>query len=265
MSDRRNCHRFVVEPDRAQVTFVAGSARAQAYLADESANGMGLLVLRGLSFEVGRTVFVEVNDVVHECEVVRIVAEDLYQHIGVRRIREHFEIPLPILGKTQKWFKDSISTSNPLLFIGIVVGFSGMIIGALSFIGIGGSNKKLGEQAIHNVREAAPLTEAQIVAEKAQAAAKEAAEFLALQAEQQREQAAVLLTGTGDFSWNALVDQLGLSWNQQRQLLKLTEPRSLADAGLPPLRPHELRQKALGLLSVDQQRRINQLLVSGAF
>ena len=246
MSERRKNLRFEVPTERAQVLVDAGTGRAPAIMADMSANGFGLLALRGIAAEPGQSMKVITPDATYECEVISNAPDDFYQRIGLRRLTEEFELPPPIIGLPRSWFNDSMATFNPLLFVGVVLGFSGIVIGALAMLGIGPNEGPYGGP--DSGRASRPLADAA-------RDARETTNSLADRLARQKSQAATLITGSSDASWTVLVKKLDLTPAQQSQLLNLANEASSL-SGRPSAQSIGLRQQALEALSAEQRRQV---------
>lgn len=260
LSERRKAHRFVVDPDRAEVTVVVGASRTAGVLMDLSSSGMGVLVLRGLSLTPGQVIKIEIEDVVHDCEVVECVVEEMYQRVGVRRVQEHFEMPDPMQAILKKAGPNDMSAVGTVLTVTLGLCVAALSFGAFQSLDLGGPPGPA-QKPIANARELElrerVSTEAERIAKEKERVLREAAAEAAARSQQYQDQAAVLLTGSGDFSWSSLVSQLRLSSGQQRDLIQLVE----AGTTMPNrLTPNELRQKATELLSEAQRRRIKQLM-----
>lgn len=263
MSERRKAHRFVVDPDRAQVTVKAGSSCTSAVMTDMSSNGIGLLVLRGLHLDAGQVIKVEIDDVVHDCEVVQCMAEEMFQRVGARRLKEHFDMPDPMKEIIERSSGGDMSAVGSVLTITLGLCVAALIFGVIQLVdfeNLGASSKNPG-LASPEVRERV-ISEAERIKQEKERAIREAAAELKARAQQNEEQAAVLITGTGDFSWSALVSQLRLSKTQQRDLLQLIETGT---NGTRRLSPFELRQQANALLTDSQRKHVKRMLTAGRF
>ncbi len=265
MSERRKAHRFVVDPDRAEVTVKAGSSHTAAVLTDLSSTGIGLLMLRGLHLSAGQVIKVEIEDVVHDCEVVDCVAEEMYQRVGARRLKEHFDMPDPMKAIIAKSGANDMSAVGSVLAITLGLCVAALIFGVIQTIDFGGPTDPAQKTAAAAAAaEARPrvISEAERLKNERDRMLKEAAAELKERARQNEEQAAILITGTGDFSWSALVSQLRLSKTQQRDLMQLVESGTNGNRKLSPL---ELRQEASALLTDSQRKHIKRMLSAGRF
>jgi|GEM_PF-5037812 len=263
LSERRKAHRFVVDPDRAEVTVVVGSSRTAGVLVDLSSSGMGVLVLRGLPLAPGQVIQVEVENVVHDCEVVECVVEEMYQRVGVRRLQEHFDMPDPMQAILKKTGPSDMSAVGTALAITLGLCVAALSFGVFQSLDLGGPTDPA-QKPIANARELEMRqrvsTEAERIAQEKDRALREAGAETAARTQQYQEQAAVLLTGSGDFSWSSLVTHLRLSSGQQRDLINLVETGTTTSSRLTP---SELRERATDLLSEAQRRRIKQLVTAG--
>ena len=88
LTDQRSNIRLAVQPDQSQVTVIINGAQYQGVLVNQSSEGFGLLVLRGLSVDEGDHLRVVSDEVVHECLVCSRRLEDNHQYLGLRRVAD---------------------------------------------------------------------------------------------------------------------------------------------------------------------------------
>lgn len=280
MSERRDSHRYPVRDDRAHVTIVVDREPYPAVLADMSASGFAVLALRGAPLKAAQNLMLIVGEDTFECQVAYTVPDDTFQRVGLRRVRDILNLTMPEPKYAKSYFKDTLSSGNPLLIFGVILGFTGLLIGVLSAAGIGGGGGKSRPQPAayaSNVRDAVSDAESTDVVQAGRrfrdesvAKAKETIESVqqeladALLAKQ--DNAAAKLVGSGDTSWAELVKKLGLSKSQQRQMLAaLDEPLRPSDSIDPVNAATTSRDRALDVLTEKQKAQFAQLLATGPF
>lgn len=261
--NQRSTIRIEVNQDRAQITVMVNSAQHLAILADVSAGGFGVLLMKGVGVKVGQTVTVITDDSVFDCEVMHLRPDDTFQFVGLRRVKDLTEISLPPVLAAQSFSSNGFDFSpmGLVMFVGVALGFSGAMIGIVSFLGIDGSGsgggggqgrtvvtnvRELEKETIREIEKGATYTATSVSNIKEMAAASANASS----------QAAALMTGQSEISWNTLVSELQLSGNQQQQILGLT------NSGKPATGSPVSRNQALSVLSEEQRARISRLMQS---
>jgi hypothetical protein len=101
---RRNI-RLAVQPDHAKVTVMVDGAQHQGVMVNQSSEGFGLLILRGLRLDEGHHIRVVSEDAIHECLVCHRRPEDNYQHIGLRRVADVPFVERPKKKQAKRWFR----------------------------------------------------------------------------------------------------------------------------------------------------------------
>lgn len=108
LTDHRSNIRLAVQPGQSQVSVLINGAQYQGVLVNQSSEGFGLLVLRGLSVDEGHHIRVVSDEAVHECLVCFRRLEDNHQYLGLRRVADVAFVDKPKKKKTPSWFRDSI-------------------------------------------------------------------------------------------------------------------------------------------------------------
>lgn len=138
-SDHRSSKRFALPHDRAQALVVNGSQESRAIIADTSATGVGLLMLRGTAISVGTRIKLVTEEGIADCQVIHTRKEESFLHVGIRRLSEVPFDELPEYRKPQQFFRQSMGSASPLIFLGVVLGFSSVMIGMVLIVDVASS------------------------------------------------------------------------------------------------------------------------------
>jgi hypothetical protein len=256
-SNARDFRRYSVQSERADGVVSFDGLEHDAVIADTSATGFGLLMMRGVHLEVGQTVRLMANDALHECEVAYIQPEEAFLHVGVKRLSDTPMVELKVFHMGRALYKPKAGGMSFLIFIGVIVGFSGMFISVATVMGFKRNNEGFGPTVnsteTHNggsrAQSGVSLKE-RIEQQKKRALLgsrqlEQAGDSLS--SDLRRQQAAIRkLVNGSSLSWDKLSETLGLSSSQQRQLLDVLNSGSD-------------RESALDILSADQRRKLDQM------
>lgn len=267
--NNRGSFRFPIHEDRAHVTVLVDRVPHSAVLADMSAGGFGFLMLRGLQLSADSEVSLLMDDTLFECRVAYARPDQAFQFIGVERLRDLSVLSLPQMNAPSTFYKESPVGSNPLIFVAVVVGFTGLMVGTLSFVGVGGNQRPRAAQLtqtreLDGLKKDLAQSELQFPAEGIQQVTDTVANarrYVISLAEKQN-RAANLMTGSRRLTWETLVKQLELSGGQVDRLLQLAVDQP--DAAVPSLESaKERRAQALTVLTPEQRTRFSQLIATG--
>ena len=270
--ERRSSKRFTVEADRAEVVVDFDGADHRAVIADTSATGFGLLLLKGSQIAPGSRIRLtdKGTKAVFELEVVHVRPEEGFQFVGLRRVSCTTPHSVPLFRGAGYLYQLKMPGASPLIFVGVVFGFSFTCISLVELMrgGVGDS-----KQTKHSVHEQALIDSSQRLspAEKRQRllerARRNKARQVATQQDSQttsslweqitapnREQVGRLVGGR-NISWSELVTQLDLSQAQQDRiqgLLNSDDPEKVLAA----------RTQMMTLLTAEQRSAFNQMLAT---
>ncbi len=271
-TERRRSKRFTVEADRADIVVEFGGEDHRAVMSDMSATGFGLLLLKGSQVAPGDHVLLTDpdTDTTFDLEVVHIRPEDGFQYVGLRRISDETPLSIPLFRFAGKTYELSMPGASPLIFVGVVLGFSGSAITMMEFLQGAGSaarqtQNSVHEQAIIDARPPITLEEKRRrIAERAQRASTRSVashrdfeltpSFWERIVGPNREQVGRLVGGKG-ISWSQLVSQLKLSTAQQERIQGLlnNDDSSKVEAA---------RSQMMTLLTAEQRSTFNQMLAT---
>lgn len=272
--NNRGCFRFPVHEDRAEITVLVNHVPHSAILADMSAGGFGLLVLRGLQLGPDSQISLVMDDMLFECRVAYARSEEAFQFLGLERLRDVSVLTMPKMSAPTSFYKESFNGSNPLIFVAVVFGFSGLMIATLSTLGIGGGGApRKSQTTVTNIRDLEDQQQDVVKAgrefrdhsvQQAKQTVAKAKRFVLTVSEQQS-RAASVLTGSKDVAWDTLVKQLDLTGQQVERLLELAN-ESQSKSGSNQLEPTgQFRENVLDVLTPEQRRRFSQLIATGSF
>ena len=271
-TERRSSKRFTVEADRAEVVVEFGGEDHRAVMSDMSATGFGLLLLKGSRVAPGDHIQLTdpETDTTFDLEVIHVRPEDGFQYVGLRRVSDETMISIPLFRFAGKTYKLKMPGSSPLIYVGVVVGFSGSAIMMMELLQSAGESVKqtpssVHEQAILADRPRLSLEEKRRrILERAQrpsARSVTSRQNLELTPSfweriigPNREQVGRLVGGK-KISWSQLVSQLSLSKAQQDrvQVLLNSNDRNEVDAA---------RSQMMTLLTDEQRSTFNQMLAT---
>lgn len=270
--ERRSSKRFTVEADRAEIVVNFDGADHRAVMADMSATGFGLLLLKGSRVAAGDKVQLSDPDTgtVFELEVVHVRPEDGFQYVGLRRISDETPFSIPLFRFAGKTYTLKMPGASPLIFLAVVFGFSGSAISMLKFMeSAGGAAKQtpnsVHEQAIIDARERISpeekrrriLARTQRYADKRLGVGRElelTPSFWERITGPNREQVGRLVGGR-NISWSQLVSRLSLSKAQQDRILGLLHSDD-------PSKVEAARTQMMTLLTAEQKSTFNQMLAT---
>ena len=105
MTEQRRNIRLTVQSDHAQVTVMIDGVQHEGVMVNQSSEGFGLLVLRGLRLDEGHHIRVVSENAIHECLVCHRRPEDNYQHLGLRRVADVPLVERPKKEQGKRWFR----------------------------------------------------------------------------------------------------------------------------------------------------------------
>lgn len=254
----RDFRRYAVSTDRAQGIVSFDGMEHDAVIADTSATGFGLLLMRGVHLEVGQTLCLMADESIHECEVAYIHPEESFQHVGVKRLSDTPMVELKVFHLGRPLYKPKAGGMSFLLFIGVIVGFTAMFISVATVMGFkragqgdnasevfaGGIRNESASQPAVNLRDRIEQKKRQSQFADRQSGGGSLTNLL------RKQQVAVrrLLNKSG-MSWETLVETLGLSSSQERRLLETLNNGSAISA----------KEAALNILSLEQRMKLSLL------
>jgi hypothetical protein len=271
-TERRSSKRFAVDADRAEVVVEFDGVDHRAVMSDMSASGFGLLLLKGSKIAPGsRLQLTEADaDTVFTLEVVHVRPEECFLYVGVRRVSDTTRFSIPLFrwaGRTYE-LKMPIGAA-PLIFVGVIVGFSGTCIGLVELMrGVGndrGTQSSAHQQFLHDrSTRISPEEKRERLLERSQ---KQRSRQLLTRPEllestslwerltgPNREQVGRLV-GNRNISWSELVSQLELSKEQQSRIQGLLNSNDAQKV-------QAARSQMLTMLTAEQRSAFNQLLAA---
>lgn len=266
--NNRSSFRFPIHEDRAHITVLVDQIPHSAVLADMSAGGFGFLVLRGLQLSADSQISLLMDDTLFECRVAYARPDQAFQFVGVERVRDVSVLSLPPMGAASTFYKEAPASSNPLIFVAVVVGFTGLMVGTLSFVG-GGGNQRPRATALANTRELElPTDVVKDSLDVRDRSVQQVSDTIAnarrfvLSAAEKQNRAAKVLAGSHRLTWDTLVKQLELTGHQIDRLLELTDEQPGADTP-SPASVEQRRTLAMDVLTPEQKTRFSQLIATG--
>jgi hypothetical protein len=266
--ERRTHKRLPVPHDRAQAMVVIGRREYRAVIADVSTTGFGLLMIRGVPAELGSKLRIVTEEGISECEIVHTRKEENYLHVGTRRLSEVPFTELPKFRKATQFFRQSIAGASPLIFLGVVFGFSFVMIGMIIVVDVATApdENKAGvvDQALAADDKPAeePVTELEKVPTPREIVATEVKDFLdsadkALDDLQSRhvKMLATVLEGSGR-EWDEVAKELQLTPRQEEEIRQALEAAPEDQSQLVT------RSQLMSLLSSDQRSRLSGILAT---
>jgi len=271
-TERRSSKRFTVEADRADIVVEFGGEDHRAVMSDMSATGFGLLLLKGSRVAPGDHVQLTDpdTDTTFDLEVAHVRPEDGFQYVGLRRVSDETPLSIPLFRFAGKTYELKMPGFSPLIFVGVVLGFSGSAITMMEFLqGAGNAAKQtpnsVHEQAIIDARPQITLEEKRrrIFERAHHASTRNVASRRDLELTPSfweritgpnREQVGRLVGGK-KISWSELVSQLNLSKAQQDRIQGLlnSDDSDKVEAARPQM---------MTLLTVEQRSTFNQMLAT---
>jgi hypothetical protein len=271
-TERRSSKRFTVEADRADIVVEFGGEDHRAVMSDMSATGFGLLLLKGSRVAPGDHVQLTDpdTDTTFDLEVAHVRPEDGFQYVGLRRVSDETPLSIPLFRFAGKTYKLTMPGSSPLIFVGVVLGFSGSAITMMEFLqGASTAAKQtpnsVHEQSIIDGRPKITLEEKRrrILERSQRASTRNVASRQDLELTPSfweritgpnREQVGRLVGGK-NISWTELVAQLNLSKRQQDRVQALLNSKD-------PNEVEAARPQMMTLLTDEQRSTFNQMLAT---
>ena len=271
-TERRSSKRFTVEADLAEVVVEFGGEDHRAVMSDMSATGFGLLLLKGSRVAPGDHIQLTdpETDTTFDLEVVHVRPEDGFQYVGLRRVSDETAFSIPLFRFAGKTYNLKMPGFSPLIFVGVVVGFSGSAIMMVELLHGAGDAAK---QAPNSVHEQAILAERprfsleekrrRIFERIQRASTKSVASRQDLELTPSfweriigpnREQVGRLVGGK-NISWSQLVSQLSLSKVQQDRVQALLNSNDQNEVEVA-------RSQMMTLLTDEQRSTFNQMLAT---
>lgn len=271
-TERRSSKRFTVEADRADIVVEFGGEDHRAVMSDMSATGFGLLLLKGSRVAPGDHIQMTdpETETVFDLEVVHIRPEDGFQYVGLRRVSDETLLSIPLFRFAGKMYKLTMPGASPLIFVGVVLGFSGSGITMMEFLKVAGSPSKqtpnsVHEQSIIDAKPQISLEEKRrrILERSQRASTRNVASHRDIELTPSfweriigpnREQVGRLVGGKS-ISWSELVSQLNLSTAQQDRIQGLlnSDDSDKVEAA---------RSQMMTLLTAEQRSTFNQMLAT---
>lgn len=263
-AEKRISKRLAVPQDRAQALVVMGTREFRGVIADTSSTGVGLLMLRGTSVPPGTRLKLVTEEGIADCEVIHTRNEESFLHVGIRRLSEIPFEELPKFQKSQRFYQQSMGTASPLIFLGVVLGFSSVMIGMILFVDVASSRNaqqaEVEELRLRTVEASAAEAIAEFETELLepeltlrQAAATEVNEFLDSAEEsldklksRHSRMIATVLEGTG-MEWEEVAKQLRITTEQEARI------RAALDAD--PFEQTTVITRARVMSFLDQEQR----------
>ena len=247
---------------------VIGCREYRAVIADMSATGFGLLMLRGTPAELGKKLKIVTEGGISECEITYTRTEENFLHVGTRRLSEVTFTELPKFSKTTKFFKQSMTAASPLIFLAVVFGFSSVMIGMIVVVDVatapdknkaGVVDKALAadddpvEKAPKEVEK--PPTPREIVTTEVKAFLDSADKALNNLQSRHEKMLASVLDGSGR-DWAEVAEELQITPGQKDQIRQALETA-------PEDQPELLtRARLMSFLSADQRSRLSGILAT---
>lgn len=260
LEQRKNI-RLAVHPDNAQVSVLVNGAQQQGVLVNQSSEGFGLLVVRGLRIDSGHSVRVVSDDGVHECQVCHSRPEDNYQLLGLRRVADIPFVERPQKQQSKRYFRYGMGGG---LASCVVLG--GGILACMWCVWNGPPDKTAEERAAEQKALAAQQRPDDMAPSDEQLENRERLRELAESGGNSTSLSEAFfsrLTGTSGkalrqklmqrgLNWNGLIEELSLTSSQQdsvQRLLTSTNPGSPATA----------RNQLRGILNGSQKAKVDRL------
>lgn len=271
-TERRSSKRFTVEVDRAEVQVEFNGLQHRAVMAEMSATGFGLLLLKGFRVAPGDSIRLREpgSKTVYDLEVVHVRPEDGFQYVGLRQLSDATPYSIPLFRIGAKTYRLPIPSFSPLLYVAVVLGFSGTSITLIELMSGGFGPVKqtpntAHEQALIDASNRMTLAEKrQRLLERVKSRATSSGSgrsgiditpgFWERITGPSREQVGRLL-GRSSFSWSELVSQLGLSPTQQERIQGLIHDND-SEKG------QSARSEMVKLLTDEQRSAFNQMLAT---
>jgi hypothetical protein len=247
---------------------VIGRREYRAVIADMSATGYGLLMLRGVPAELGAKLRIVTENGISECEIIHTRKEENFLHVGTRRVSEVTFSELPKFSKATQFFKQSMTAASPLIFLAVVFGFSSVMIGMIIVIDVAtapatnesgvvdralAKTEEPDEEPPEDVEEVP--TPREIVAAEVQAFLDSADKALdELQTRHQKMLASVL-DGSGR-EWGEVAEELQITPRQEDEIREALEYAPDDQSQLVT------RARLMSLLSADQRSRLSGILAA---
>lgn len=270
--ERRSSKRFGVDADHAEVVVDFDGADHRAIMSDVSATGFGLLLLKGSRVAPGTHVRLINPDLetTFELEVVHVRPEESFQYVGLRRLSDETSHSIPLFRLAGKTYSLPMPCASPLIFVGVIVGFSTTAITLVELIRGGAEdNAKLTKNSVHeqalidasNRISPAEKRRRLLARSRERAADRSASHLLEITPNfweritgPSREQVGRLV-GNRNISWSDLIKKLDLSREQQDRIHGLLNSD---DAG----EVQAARTEMLSMLTAEQRSAYHQLLAT---
>lgn len=271
-TERRSSKRYSVETDRAEVSVRFAGADHEAVMADMSGSGFGLLLMKGSHVDPGQLIRLTSFDgnTVFDLEVVHVRMEDVFQHVGLRRLNDENCSTVPLFRRGEKSYSVQLPGASPLIFIGTIVGFSATCIGLVEIIRPDPDRIKKPPMSAHQqaladaANRLSPEEKRQRILERTnrhkevrfRKKEKPTPNFWTRLTGPDRKQMKELV-GSRDISWHELVRKLELSTTQQNRILTTLINEEPIDLQL-----RDAREEMISTLTSEQLAKFNQLLAT---
>ncbi|MFP6766105.1 MAG: hypothetical protein VB858_20905, partial [Planctomycetaceae bacterium] len=191
----------------------------RAVIADTSASGFGLLMLRGIELESGHRLRVVTSEGITEGEVSYTRCEENFLYVGVRRLSEVPFVEMPRCGRARRYFRQALPTASPLIFLGVVLGFTSVVIGMVVVVDVAAALKRDQTRGTRGVTEviagvSEKVSPREAVAVEVTGILHEAGRSLDELQASHVQQMSRLLDGTGR-EWDELADELKVTSDQK--------------------------------------------------
>ncbi len=270
--ERRRSKRFAVEADRAEVVVQFDGADHRAVMSDMSATGFGLLLLKGSRIASGDRVQLtdQKSKTVFELEVIHVRPEESFQYVGLRRVSDRTPLSIPLFRFAGKMYKLPMPSFSPLIYVGVVLGFSGTSITMIELLTGDTGHTKQTQNSVHEQaridasQRISPEEKRQRLIARSQSRRTNpivsrpdieiTPSFWERITGPNREQVGRLVGGR-NISWSELVSQLSLSKVQQNSIQGLLHSNDVEKV-------EAARTQMMTLLTDEQRSVFNQLLAT---
>ena len=270
--ERRRSKRFAVEADRAEVVVQFDGADHRAVMSDMSATGFGLLLLKGSRIASGDRVQLtdQKSKTVFELEVIHVRPEESFQYVGLRRVSDRTPLSIPLFRFAGKMYKLPMHSFSPLIYVGVVLGFSGTSITMIELLTGDTGHTKQTQNSVHEQaridasQRISPEEKRQRLIARSQSRRTNpivsrpdieiTPSFWERITGPNREQVGRLVGGR-NISWSELVSQLSLSKVQQNSIQGLLHSNDVEKV-------EAARTQMMTLLTDEQRSVFNQLLAT---
>lgn len=268
--ENRKHKRYAVPTDSAEVSIILDGEEHRAIMSDTSADGLGLLLMPGATVEPGRILRLVARDTVHECEIVHIRPDDVFLHVGTRRLADVAMADVKLFRDTRNLFGARQVSVTLMSSAGLLIALGAFAIYGLMSMGVDVLPSRSEEEI---AREKTALAMQRPLHERVQDAQKRQEERrrarIAAKANKKRDDGIFSfltrksrvtenLVGNRRVNWDDLVTGLGLSASQQSEILDSAE--QLMDSSSAP--PGAAKARAMKVLTKEQRSKFATLVAT---